>query len=119
VHSLIVLLAATFIVDLPATEELLGVGLMVEDHTKACSHVDSLLFAVEEDILSAVLAPVTIHVLKLVAAVGLRGVGLWWVVRGDDGTDPRLRGHELLAGLVLYLEEISNFAVPSGILLVV
>jgi hypothetical protein len=50
--------------DLAATEEGLGVAVLVKDHTKSRGHVHSIALLIEVDILSRVLASVTVDILK-------------------------------------------------------
>lgn len=62
------------VVDLAATEELLGVGVGVQDDSEGSSHVDGMAMVVEVDVLARVSASVTVHVLKGVLLIGGRGV---------------------------------------------
>ena len=92
--------------DLTTTEELLGVGLTVEDDTEGGSHVDSLSSAVEVDILLGVGASVAVDVLKLVGDVWFFFVD-WVVAFGlSNLTNPGTNSHELLTRGLFYLEEV-------------
>lgn len=62
------------VVDLTATEELLSVGVGVEDNTESSSHIDGLSVGVEVNVLTRVSAPVTVHVLKSILLIGRGGV---------------------------------------------
>ena len=92
--------------DLTATEEFLGVGCWVKNDTEGSSHVDSLVIAVEVDVLLAVSATVAVDVLEIVLSSGLVVVD-WVVLIGfDDLSEPGANGHELLTLSLLDLEEV-------------
>ena len=92
--------------DLTTTEELLGVGLTVEDDTEGGSHVDSLSSAVEVDILLGVGASVAVDVLKLVSDIRLLVIDFVVAFRLCYLTNPRTNSHELLTLGLFYLEEV-------------
>jgi hypothetical protein len=56
--------------DLATSEELLGVGGLVKDDSKGSGHVDGIAILVEEDVLSAVSASVSVDVLEVVLDIG-------------------------------------------------
>jgi len=59
------------VVNFAASEESLAVGFLIKNDTETSSHVNNLSIRVEVNILSAILAPVSINVLKLVGFI-------WW-----------------------------------------
>lgn len=69
------------VVDETTTEELLGVGAVIEDDTEGGGHVDGLAGGVEVDVLSGVSASVTVHIVQVVSDIWLRWID-WGVYRG-------------------------------------
>ena len=84
------------VLDLTATEELLGVGGNLKDHAESSSHVDGVALVVEVDVLLRVGAAVAVHILELVSAVRSLVVDLVVVIGLRDLTDPGADRHELL-----------------------
>ena len=94
------------VLDLTATEELLGVGGNLKDHTESSSHVDGIALVVEVDVLLGVGAAVAVHILELVSAVRSLVVDLVVVIGLLDLTDPGANSHELLTLGFLDSEEV-------------
>ena len=95
------------ILDLTASEELLSIRSVVQDNTESSGHVDSLVLAVEVDVLLGVGATVAVDVLKFVGLVGALVVLLIVVIWLNDLSEPGTDGHLRLALFLVDLKEIA------------
>jgi len=93
-------------IDLTTTEELLGVGLGVQDDTEGGGHVDGAASGVPVDVLTGVSASVAIDVLEVVLDGWLLVVDGVVLIGLDDLSNPGADRHELLAGGFLHFEEV-------------
>lgn len=78
-----------------AAEEFLGVGALVKDNAKGSGHVDGLSIGVEENVLTAIGATVTVNVFEVVALRGLLAVHGGMVIRLHNCSFVGAHGHEL------------------------
>lgn len=78
------------VLNLTTTKESLGVGVLVQDYTETSGHVGDVTIWVIKDILSWILASITIGILKSIGGIRFFLVYLWVIIWLNDSTDPRL-----------------------------
>ena len=85
-----------FIIYFSCTEKLLGVWSLVENNTKACSHVDNLSRSIVKYVLTRILTAIAIDIFKLISYIRLFFV-YWRMICGlNNSTNPRFNCHKFL-----------------------
>lgn len=84
-----------FIVYFSCTEKFLSVRISIEDNTKAGCHVDNLSRSIIINILTRILAAITIDILKFISLIRLWFVYWRMICRFNNSSNPRFNSHKL------------------------